>query len=164
VQSTIFNLGTSDEAEAIFSGARKGCAYSRFGNLSVDALAEMLAEIEGGAGALVTSWGNAAVLCAVTAGLEGRNGPLVTHHDIYGGSFELLRILSTIHRVPVEIVDSTNQKAWLEAQPVWNIRAAIAKRRSKIRVMARRVSAGVSRKQLERNKEAFFIGGKGNGD
>jgi cystathionine gamma-synthase len=115
VQSTIFNLGTSDEAEAIFSGARKGYAYSRFGNPSVDALAEMLAEIEGGAGALVTSSGNAAVLCAVTAGLEGRNGPLVTHHDIYGGSFELLRILSTIHRVPVEIVDSTNPKAWLDA-------------------------------------------------
>jgi cystathionine beta-lyase/cystathionine gamma-synthase len=115
VQSTIFNLGTSDEAEAIFSGARKGYAYSRFGNPSVDALAEMLAEIEGGAGALVTSSGNAAVLCAVTAGLEGRNGPLVTHHDIYGGSFELLRILSTIHHVPVEIVDSTNPKAWLDA-------------------------------------------------
>jgi cystathionine gamma-synthase len=115
VQSTIFNLGTSDEAEAIFSGARKGYAYSRFGNPSVDALAEMLAEIEGGAGALVTSSGNAAVLCAVTAGLEGRNGPLVTHHDIYGGSFELLRILSTIHRVPVEIVDATNPEAWLDA-------------------------------------------------
>ena len=114
-QSTIFDLGTSAEAEAIFSGARKGYAYSRFGNPSVDALAEMLADIEGGAGALVTSSGNAAVLCAVTAGLEGRDGPLVTHHDIYGGSFELLRILSTIHRVPVEIVDSTNAEAWLEA-------------------------------------------------
>ena len=115
VQSTIFNLGTSDEAEAIFSGAHKGYAYSRFGNPSVETLAEVLADIEGGAGALVTSSGNAAVLCAVTAGLEGRNGPLVTHHDIYGGSFELLRILSTIHRVPVEIVDSTNPKAWLDA-------------------------------------------------
>src|ERR1039458_1134947 len=115
VQSTIFNLGTSDEAEAIFSGARKGYAYSRFGNPSVDALAEILAEIEGGAGALVTSSGNAAILCAVTAGLEGRNGPLVTHHDIYGGSFELLRILSTIHRVPVEIVDSTDAERWLDA-------------------------------------------------
>src|ERR1035438_7704062 len=60
VQSTIFDLGTSAEAEAIFSGARKGYAYSRFGNPSVNALAEMIAEIEGGAGALVTSSGNAA--------------------------------------------------------------------------------------------------------
>jgi cystathionine beta-lyase/cystathionine gamma-synthase len=114
-QSTIFDLGTSAEAEAIFSGARKGYAYSRFGNPSVDGLAEMIAGMEGGAEALVTSSGNAAVLCAVTAGLEGREGPLVTHHDVYGGSFELLQILSRIHRVPVQIVDSTDAQAWLAA-------------------------------------------------
>ena len=115
VQSTIFNLGTSEDAEAIFSGARKGYAYSRFGNPSVEGLAEMIAEMEGGAEALITSSGNAAVLCAVTAGLEGRDGPLVTHQDVYGGSFELLRILSTIHRVPVKIIDATNAQAWLDA-------------------------------------------------
>src|SRR6185437_3879453 len=115
VQSTVFDLGTSAEAEAIFSGARKGYAYSRFGNPSVDALAKMIADMEGGAEALVTSSGIAAVLCAVTAGLDGRDGPLVTHQDIYGGSFELLRILSDIHRVPVEIVDSTNTETWLDA-------------------------------------------------
>jgi cystathionine gamma-synthase len=114
-QSTIFDLGTSAEADAIFSGTRKGYAYSRFGNPSVDGLAEMIAGMEGGAEALVTSSGNAAVLCAVTAGLEGREGPLVTHHDVYGGSFELLQILSRIHRVPVQIVDSTNAAAWLAA-------------------------------------------------
>jgi len=114
-QSTIFDLGTSADAEAIFSGSRKGYAYSRFGNPSVEVLAELIADLEGGAGALVTSSGNAAVLCAVTAGLEGRGGPLVTHQDIYGGSFELLRILSSIHRVPVETVDSTNPEAWLAA-------------------------------------------------
>jgi cystathionine gamma-synthase len=115
VQSTVFDLGTSAEAEAIFSGARKGYAYSRFGNPTVDALAKMIADMEGGAEAFVTSSGNAAVLCAVTAGLDGREGPLVTHQDIYGGSFELLRILSSVHRMPVEIVDSTNTEAWLDA-------------------------------------------------
>ncbi len=114
-QSTLFDLGTSAEAEAIFSGARKGYAYTRFGNPSVEALAEVLADLEGGAGALVTSSGNAAVLCAVTAGLAGRDGPLVTHHDVYGGSFELLGILSQTYRVPVEIVDSSNAEAWSEA-------------------------------------------------
>src|SRR6185437_10232577 len=115
VQSTVFDLGTSAEAEAIFSGTRKGYAYSRFGNPSVDALAKIIADMEGGAEALVTSSGNAAVLCAVTAGLQGRDGPLVTHQDIYGGSFELLGILSSVHRMPVEVVDSTNTKAWLDA-------------------------------------------------
>ncbi|MBP1687631.1 MAG: Cystathionine gamma-synthase [Deltaproteobacteria bacterium] len=115
VQSTIFDLGSSADAEAIFSGARKGYAYSRFGNPSVEALAEAVADMEGGAEALITSSGNAAILCAVTAALEGRAGPLVTHHDVYGGTTELLGILSSVHRVPVEIVDSTNAAAWYGA-------------------------------------------------
>lgn len=114
-QSTTFALGTAADAEAIFSGERKGYSYSRFGNPSVDALAQVIAQLEGGAGALVTSSGNAAILCAVTCALEGREGPLVTHNDVYGGSAELLRILSTIHRVPVEVVDSTKTKLWLDA-------------------------------------------------
>lgn len=115
VQSTIFDLGDSADAEAIFSGTRPGYAYSRFGNPTVECLAAAIADLEGGAGALITSSGNGAVLCAVTAALEGRSGPLVTHQDIYGGSFELLQILSSVHRLPVEIVDSGNADAWLKA-------------------------------------------------
>jgi cystathionine beta-lyase/cystathionine gamma-synthase len=115
VQSSIFDLGGTADAEAIFSGTRKGYAYSRFGNPTVEALARALADLEGGAEALVTSSGNAAVLCAVTCALHGRSGPLVTHRDIYGGSFELLRILSTTYRLPLEIVDSAQPEQWLEA-------------------------------------------------
>ena len=115
VQSAIFDLGDSAEAEAIFSGQRAGYAYSRFGNPTVEALANALADLEGGRGALVTSSGNAALLTAVTCALHERSGPLVTHHDIYGGSFELLRILSTVYRLPLEIVDSTQPEAWLAA-------------------------------------------------
>ena len=115
VQSTIFDLGTSEDAEAIFSGSRPGHAYSRFGNPTVELLAAAIADLERGSGALVTSSGNAAVLCAVIAALEGRDGPLVTHQDIYGGSFELLQILSSVCRVPVRTVDATDPGAWAEA-------------------------------------------------
>jgi len=115
VQSAIFDLGDAAEADAIFSGAKKGYAYSRFGNPTVDALARTLADLEGGAEAMVTSSGNAATLCAVTCALHERSGPLVTHHDIYGGSFELLRILSSTFKLPLEIVDSTDTARWLEA-------------------------------------------------
>ncbi len=115
VQSAIFDLGSSADADAIFSGARKGYAYSRFGNPTVDALAHALADLERGAEALVTSSGNAALLCAVTCALHERAGPLVTHQDIYGGSFELLRILSTVYRLPLEIVDATQPEQWLGA-------------------------------------------------
>ena len=115
VQSAIFDLGDAADAEAIFSGARPGFAYTRFGNPTVEALARTLAELEGGAGALVTSSGNAALLSAVTCALHQRSGPLVTHHDIYGGSFELLRLLSTVYRLPLEIIDSTQPEAWERA-------------------------------------------------
>ncbi len=115
VQSAVFELGSSEDAEAIFSGERKGYAYARFGNPTVEALAEAIADLEGGAGGLVTSSGNGAVLCAVTCALEGREGPLVAHRDIYGGSSELLRILSRVHRTPVEFVDSTDEEAWFSA-------------------------------------------------
>lgn len=114
-QSAIFDLGGAEDAEAIFSGARQGYAYSRFGNPTVDVLARTLAELEGGAGALVTSSGNAAALCAVTASLHERSGPLLTHPDIYGGSFELLRLLTSIYRLPVETIDPSDDSAWLAA-------------------------------------------------
>lgn len=115
VQSAIFDLGGTEEAEAIFSGTHTGYAYSRFGNPTVDVLARTLADLEGGAEALVTSSGNAALLCAVTAALHERTGPLLTHPDIYGGSFELLRILTSVYRLPVEIVDPADEAAWLAA-------------------------------------------------
>jgi cystathionine beta-lyase/cystathionine gamma-synthase len=115
VQSAIFDLGSSAQADAIFSGTRKGYAYSRFGNPTVDALSRALADLEDGAAALVTSSGNGALLCAVTCALYERQGPLVTHQDIYGGSYELLRILSTVYRLPLEIVDATQTEQWLNA-------------------------------------------------
>lgn len=115
VQCAIFDLGLSADADAIFSGDRKGYAYSRFGNPTVDALAGAFADLEGGAEALVTSSGNAALLTAVTCALHGRSGPLVAHHDIYGGSFELLRILSTVYQLPLELVDATQTHTWLNA-------------------------------------------------
>lgn len=115
VQSAIFDLGGTEDAEALFSGARSGYAYSRFGNPTVDALGRALADLEGGADALVTSSGNAALLCAVTSALHERTGPLLTHPDIYGGSFELLRILASVYRLPVETVDPANEAVWLAA-------------------------------------------------
>ncbi len=115
VQSTIFDLGSSAEAEAIFAGDRPGFAYSRFGNPTVERLAEAIADLEGGSGALVTSSGNAAVLCAVAAALAGRDGPLLTHPGIYGGSYELCRILADTFRVPVETADAADEAAWLAA-------------------------------------------------
>ncbi len=114
-QTSLFRLGTSVAAEAIFSGNSPGFAYTRFGNPTVDHFAECIAELEGGSNALITSSGNAAVLCAVTAAISGRSGPLVTHPGIYGGSFELLRLLAETYALPVNTVDPREPTKWREA-------------------------------------------------
>lgn len=116
-QTTMFHLGDSASAEEIFSGARAGHAYTRFSNPNTESLAAAIAALEGGAGALVTSSGNAAVLCAVTAAMADRDGPLVTHGDIYGGSFELMKILREIYRMPVEVIDPQDSAAWEKVLP-----------------------------------------------
>ena len=114
-QSTLFDLGTSEQAEELFAGLRNGYAYSRFGNPTVDVLAKALAALEGGTEALVTSSGNAAVLCALSIGRLTKQGPIVAPRDLYGGSCELLRVFSSVYGATVETVDGTDQAAWLAA-------------------------------------------------
>ncbi len=114
-QSTVFNLGTPDDAEALFSGTRAGYAYTRFGNPTVDVLAQALARLEGGAEAVVTSSGNAAVHCAIAMALQDSRGPIVASSDLYGGSCEVLEILRSTFGLPVEFVDAMHTDRWHEA-------------------------------------------------
>ncbi len=114
-QSSVFSLGNSREAEAIFSGECPGYAYTRFGNPTVALLAQAAQSLEGGGGAMVTSSGNAATLCAVTMAMARRSGKLVTHPDLYGGSHELLGILNEVYSMPIDIVDTAHEGRWLDA-------------------------------------------------
>lgn len=114
-QSSLFRLGSSADAESIFSGEVPGYAYTRFGNPTIDAFAGCIADLEGGSAAMITSSGNAAVLCAVTAAMTGRTGQLVTHPGIYGGSHELLGLLTEAYRLPVRIVDPRDSSDWAAA-------------------------------------------------
>lgn len=62
--------------------------YTRAGNPSRDMLADTLARLEGGAGAVVTSSGMAAV--DLLLGQLGRDDLIVAPHDCYGGTYRLL--------------------------------------------------------------------------
>src|SRR5512139_3962247 len=114
-QTTLFELGTSEEAEALFSGRKPGFTYSRFGNPTVQHLASVIAQLEGGADAFITASGNAASACALTAALRGTDDCIVSHPDLYGGTLELLRIFSERYGVPVAIVDPADRDAWRAA-------------------------------------------------
>lgn len=93
-QSTLFHLGTADEADRLFSGKDAGYSYTRFGNPTVDALGAALASLEGGGEALVTSSGNAATLAALVMALPGPGAKIVVPADTYGGTLEIMRVLA----------------------------------------------------------------------
>jgi cystathionine gamma-synthase len=103
-------------------GEKRRYDYSRSGNPTRDALAEALTELEGGAGAVVTSSGMAAVTL-VTHLL--RAGDLVlAPSDCYGGSYRLFSALARHGQLKVEFVDPTDLgslAAALAARPrlVW---------------------------------------------
>jgi len=90
-------------------GEKRQYDYTRSGNPTRDALAEALAELEGGAGAVVTSSGMAALtlLCQL---LEPGD-LLIAPHDCYGGSYRLFENLSAKGHFEVLFVDQTSPAA-----------------------------------------------------
>jgi cystathionine gamma-synthase len=87
--------------------------YTRSGNPTRDALADALAELEGGAGAVVTSSGMAA-LTLLTQLLEPGD-TIIAPHDCYGGTFRLFEQQSRKGLFKVQFVDQTNLDALRKA-------------------------------------------------
>ncbi len=77
--------------------------YSRSGNPTRDLLAEALAELEGGAGAVVAASGMAAV--ALCLELLTPGDLLVVPHDCYGGSHRLFNAWAEKARFELAVVD-----------------------------------------------------------
>ena len=74
-------------------GGKREYDYTRSGNPTRDLLGEALAELEGGAGGVVTSSGMAAITLLLHALLEPGDR-LVVPHDAYGGSWRLFDALA----------------------------------------------------------------------
>lgn len=79
--------------------------YTRSGNPTRDQLAEALAELEEGAGAVVTSSGMSAVALALQ--LVPAGGRVLAAHDCYGGTYRLLRALAARGQIELELADLT---------------------------------------------------------
>ena len=83
--------------------------YTRSGNPTRDQLGEALAELEEGAGAVVTSSGMSAVLLALQLAPAG--GRVLAAHDCYGGTYRLLRALAARDQIRLELADLTSPDA-----------------------------------------------------
>ena len=84
-------------------GEKRGYDYSRSGNPTRDLLGAALADLEGGAGAVITGSGMGAVtLCLQVLPARAR---LVAPHDCYGGTYRLFHALNRRGDLQVEFVD-----------------------------------------------------------
>jgi cystathionine gamma-synthase len=96
--------------------------YTRSGNPTRSQLAETLADLEDGAGAVVTCTGLAAITLILATLPQGAR--VIAPHDCYGGTYRLLAALHAQGKLAVDFVDQTSAQALdaaLAARPslVW---------------------------------------------
>ena len=94
-------------------GQKRAYDYTRSGNPTRDALGAAIAELEGGAGAIVTASGMAAV--TLVSQLLGPGDLLIAPHDCYGGTYRLFSSLARKGSFEVEFVDQTDPVALASA-------------------------------------------------
>jgi cystathionine gamma-synthase len=90
-------------------GQKRRYDYTRSGNPTRDVLAGALAELEGGAGGVVTASGMAAITL-LTAPLRPED-LLIAPHDCYGGCYRLFKAQAERGQYQVEFIDFTDQAA-----------------------------------------------------
>jgi cystathionine gamma-synthase len=86
-------------------GQQREYDYTRSGNPTRDALANALAELEGGAGAVVTASGMGALMLLTQFLKPGDT--IIAPHDCYGGTYRLFEQQSLKGLFEVEFVDQT---------------------------------------------------------
>ena len=94
-------------------GEKREYDYSRSGNPTRDALGRALADLEGGAGAVVTTTGMAAV--SLVTQLFRPDQVAVVPHDCYGGTYRLFNSLHLRGALQVRFVDYQDGSALASA-------------------------------------------------
>jgi len=95
-------------------GNKRQYDYTRSGNPTRDLLGEALAELEGGAGGVITSTGMGAINLVLNALLQPGD-TLVVPHDAYGGSWRLFNALAKKGHFGLITADLTDPRSLAEA-------------------------------------------------
>ena len=99
VQSTTFKYDTSEDMGKLFGLEAEGYFYSRLQNPTCDGVAKKIAQLEGGAAAMLTSSGQAANFYAVF-NIASCGDHVVASSSIYGGTYNLFAV--TMKKMGVE--------------------------------------------------------------
>lgn len=87
--------------------------YGRSGNPTRDLLAEAIAKLEGGAGAVITASGMAAFDLLI--GRLPAGSLIVAPHDCYGGTIRLLKARTELGQIELRLVDQGKPEAFAAA-------------------------------------------------
>lgn len=99
IQSTTFKYDDSNEMAQLFDLKKEGYFYTRLQNPTNDAVAQKIAQLEGGVGCLLTSSGQAANFYAVFNICEAGDH-VVASNEIYGGTYNLFGV--TMRKLGIE--------------------------------------------------------------
>lgn len=104
----------ANEGAAIFEGRKKGYAYGRIGNPTVDIFQDWLADLEGGERCWAVNSGLLALLFLALA-LSGKKKEIAVSPRIYGGSYHQLHLLAEGGFKVRFVKDPFSIKSWLSA-------------------------------------------------
>ncbi len=113
-QTASFVLPDADTAAALFNMEVPGHVYSRLSNPTVAVFEERMAALEGGAGAIATASGQAALHLALVT-LMGQGGHVVSSASLYGGSHNLLAYTLPRFGITTTFVPSRDLDGWRRA-------------------------------------------------
>lgn len=112
--STSFVFESSEHAASLFNMERAGHVYSRISNPTNAVLEERVAALEGGAGAIATASGQAALHLAIVT-LAGAGAHIVASAALYGGSHNLLHYTLARFGIETTFVRPNDLDGWRAA-------------------------------------------------
>lgn len=109
-QTASFEFESAEIGEKRFAKEEDGFIYSRLNNPTVDVLEKRIALLEGGEKGLAFSSGMGAI-SAVLIGLTKANDHILCSAGLYGGTFDLLRIMQEKYHITVDfsLLDSKEE-------------------------------------------------------
>ena len=112
--TTSFVFESSEHAASLFNMERSGHVYSRISNPTNAVLEERVAALEGGAGAIATASGQAALHLGLTT-LASAGSHVVASSALYGGSHNLLHYTLARFGIETTFVKPGDVDAWRAA-------------------------------------------------
>jgi len=113
-QTASYVFKTPEHAANLFALKEQGNIYTRMGNPTLDVFEKRVAAIEGGAAAVATASGQAAISLALLT-ITGVGDEIVAANNLYGGTYELFHYTFPKLGRKVVFVDSKNPAAFKEA-------------------------------------------------